>query len=259
MASFTVENLEFLLCILARISAFIFVAPVYSLQSVPARGKALVATAVAVICYISLPYEPLSYGGVIGYAVLVTKEVITGLILGLFANLAYYILGLSGQLIDMEVGLSNIQELDPTSKISVTISSTILNYGVVLTLIATNMHLFILKAVLDSFTVLPIGGIKADSEMFRIYLKYITDYFIIAFRIVLPEFAAILIVNTVLAILAKVAPQLNMFVIGHQLKIVIGITVLIIITLMLPSISDMIFNNMIENMRNALEYMIGGS
>jgi flagellar biosynthetic protein FliR len=258
MASFTVENLEFLLAILARLSGFIFTAPIYSLRNVPVRGKLLVSVAVAVIVYIATPYTPLVYAGVIGYAAVISKELISGLILGLFANLAYYILGFAGQLIDMEVGLSNVQELDPSSNMSVTISSTFLNYGAMLTLISTNMHLFILKAVIDSFSIVPVNGLKVDSNIFYLYLKYMADYMIIAFRIVLPEFAAMLIVNTLLAILAKVAPQLSMFVIGFQLKIFVGITVLVLMMLMLPGISDMIFNNMIENMKNAIEYM-GGS
>ena len=144
------------------------------------------------------------------------------------------------------------------SAVSVTISSTFLNYGAMLTLISTNMHLFILKAVIDSFSIVPVNGLKVDSDIFYLYLKYMADYMIIAFRIVLPEFAAMLIVNTLLAILVKVAPQLSMFVIGFQLKIFVGITVLVLMMLMLPGISDMIFNNMIENMKNAIEYM-GGS
>ncbi|MCQ2537199.1 MAG: flagellar biosynthetic protein FliR [Lachnospiraceae bacterium] len=259
MANFTVENLEFLLAILVRISAFLIVAPVFSLRDFPVRGKLLLSAAVAIVVYFVTPYEPLVYGGVIGYAVLIIKEAVVGLILGLFANLAYYILSLAGQLIDMEVGLSNTQELDPQSQVSVTISSTILNYSVIMTLIVTNMHLFILKAVIDSFTAIPVGGLVLKETIFQQYLAYMGSYMILAFRIVLPEFAAMLVVNTILAILAKAAPQLNMFVIGFQLKIFVGITVLVIMLLLLPGISDMIFENMIENMRNAIYFMREGS
>lgn len=259
MTNFTVENLEFLLAILVRIAGFVVVAPIYSLRNIPIRGKALLAVAVAIVVYSSIPYTELVYSGVIGYAVLIIKEAVVGLILGLFANLAYYILALAGQMIDMEVGLSNTQELDPQSQVSVTISSTLLNYSVLFTLVVTNMHLFILKAVIDSFTAIPVGGLVLNGNIAFQYLAYMGTYMTIAFRIVLPEFAAMLVVNTVLAILAKAAPQLNMFVIGYQLKIFVGITVLIIMLLLLPGISDMIFNNMIENMRNSIYFMGGGS
>ncbi len=259
MAEFTLENLEFLLAVLVRISAFVFVAPVFSLKNMPARVKILLSVAVAVIIYCVSSVRVVEYNGVIGYAALLVKEAIVGLILGLFSNLAYYILGFAGQMIDMEVGLSNTQELDPQSQVSVTISSSILNYSVILTLLVTNMHLFILKAIIDSFTAVPVGGLVLHGDIYKQYLVYICDYMIIAFRIILPEFAAMLVVNTVLAILAKAAPQLNMFVIGYQLKIFVGLTVLAVMLLLLPGISDMIFENMIENMRNALYFMGGGS
>ena len=86
-------------------------------------------------------------------------------------------------------------------------------------------------------------------------LKFITDYFIIGFRIVLPVFAAILVVNTILAILAKIAPQMNMFVIGMQLKIFVGLFVMILIIEMVPSVADFIFNEMLTLLKSSLEFL----
>ena len=71
-----------------------------------------------------------------------------------------------------------------------------------------------------------------------------TDYFIIGVRIVLPVFACILVINIVLGILAKVAPQMNMFVIGMQLKVFVGLCLLFFIMTLLPGMSDMIFEEM---------------
>ena len=54
-----------------------------------------------------------------------------------------------------------------------------------------------------------------------------TDYFVIGFRIALPVFATTLLLNCILAILARIAPQMNMFVVGMQLKIFVGIFVIL--------------------------------
>ena len=85
-------------------------------------------------------------------------------------------------------------------------------------------------------------------------VKFITDYVIIGFRIVLAALAAILIVNTVLGVLAKVSPQMNMFVVGFQLKIIVGLFVLLILTTILPTIAEFIINEM----KLMLELMIKG-
>ncbi len=68
----------------------------------------------------------------------------------------------------------------------------------------------------------------------------------IALRIALPIFACVFVINIILGILAKVAPQMNMFVIGMQLKIFVGLFILYMIMGMLPGIVDFIFEEMRE-------------
>ena len=70
--------------------------------------------------------------------------------------------------------------------------------------------------------------------------SFLVDFFVIGFRIVLPVFAAMLIVNVVLGVLARIAPQMNMFVVGMQLKIFVGLVILYIIVSTLPMVSDFI-------------------
>ena len=72
----------------------------------------------------------------------------------------------------------------------------------------------------------------------------ITDYFVIGFRIFLPVFSCILVINIVLGILARIAPQMNMFVIGMQLKIFVGLVVLYFVMNLLPGLCDFIFQEM---------------
>jgi flagellar biosynthetic protein FliR len=62
----------------------------------------------------------------------------------------------------------------------------------------------------------------------------------------MPVFAAMLMVDTILGILAKMAPQLNMFVIGMQIKIFVGLAVMILIIGALPGIGDYIFKEMVK-------------
>lgn len=253
--TFTVENLEFFLAIAMRIAGFVFIAPFFSTSSMPQRAKLLLSFSVALIAYFVVPQEPLKYYGVIGYAGLIISEAIAGLILGLFANLAMYILSFAGQIADMEIGLSMVNQFDPSSKMQVTITSTILNRAVLLTMVATNLHLYVLRAIIDSFVLIPVGQVKFSPYFYEGYVGFLLDFMVLAFRIILPVFAALLIVNAVLAVLAKAAPQMNMFVIGFQLKIFTGLSVLTIMMIMLPSISDIVFEQMMKLLKTAVAYM----
>ncbi len=254
--TFTVENLEFFLAIAMRIAGFVFIAPFFSNSSMPQRAKLLLSFSVALVTFFVVPQEPLQYNGVIGYAGLILSEAIAGMVLGLFCNLAMFVLSFAGQVADMEIGLSMVTQFDTTNNIQVTITSNILTYAVMLTMVATNMHLFILRAVIDSFVLIPVGKAVFSPEFYLGYLRYLVDFMILAFRIILPVFAALLVVNAILAVLAKAAPQMNMFVIGFQLKIFVGLAVLTIMMIFLPSISEMIFEKMMELMKMAASYMV---
>ena len=75
-------------------------------------------------------------------------------------------------------------------------------------------------------------------------VMFITDLFIIAFRITLPVFACIMILNCILGVMAKVAPQMNMFSVGIQIKVLVGFAVMFLTIFLLPDIANFIFTEM---------------
>jgi flagellar biosynthetic protein FliR len=253
--TFTIENFELYLLILVRITGFIYTAPFFSLKNVPFRVKTGLAIFLAGILFYTVPYTTPDYDTVIAFAILIVKEALAGAIMGLFANIAYYILAFSGGLIDMEIGFSMVNEIDPTTNIQTTITANLYGYLIILIMIITNMHHFFLRALIDSFQVIELGRASFDTSLYKLMLQFIIDYFIIGFRIVLPIFAAILIVNTILAIITKIAPQMNMFVIGMQLKIFVGLIVLTMIMQLAVSVADKIFNEMKELLMQAIQLM----
>lgn len=252
--TFTVEGFDALLLILVRVSTFVFVAPFFSLPNVPFRVKAGFSFIFALIIF-QVSGTNIQYSTVIEYAILIMKEALTGLIIGFFTNVSYYILNFAGQLMDMEIGFSMANEFDPITRIESTITSNLYSYSVILMLLVTDMHLYILKAFADTFQIIPLGEAHIKSNMYLLMVDFIKNYFIIGFRIVLPVFAAMLIVNTILAILAKIAPQMNMFVIGFQLKIFTGLLILFLLVKFLPTVSGFIFNQMADMMKSAVRVL----
>lgn len=242
--NFTVEHLEFILLILARISGFVFTAPFFGLTYIPRNVKIGFCVFITILMTYVLPYSAIEYVGVIEFACIIVKEVIVGILIGYMANICTYILDFSGHLMDMEIGFSMVNEMNPVANVQSTITANLYTYLVMLMLIVTNMHHQILKAFIYAFEVIPIGKVKLSGSIYFIMLKFISEYFIIGFRIILPIFAAMLVINVVLGILAKVAPQMNMFVIGMQLKVFVGLFILTIAIQSLPQVSEFIFSEM---------------
>jgi flagellar biosynthetic protein FliR len=112
-------------------------------------------------------------------------------------------------------------------------------------LILSGMHRYIFRTFCDAYTLIPIGGtvFKWDSLLVST-IAFIGDIFVIAFRIVLPVFAVIMILNAILGIMVKVAPQIHMFSVGAQLKIIVGFIVLFLTVFLLPEIASFIFKEM---------------
>ena len=253
--TFKIENFEAFLLILVRITGFIYTAPFFSLRNVPIRVKSGLAIFMTAILFYTIPYNQPEYETVLEYALLVVKEALAGAIMGFFANIAYQIISFAGQLIDMDIGFSMVNEIDPLTNMQTTITANLYGYLVLLMMMVTNLHHYFIKAIIDSFQVIKLGEVNLNPGIYHLMGQFILDYFIIGFRIVLPVFAAILVVNTILAILSKIAPQMNMFVIGLQLKIFVGLIVLALVIELIPSVSDFIFNEMITMLKASVELL----
>ena len=76
------------------------------------------------------------------------------------------------------------------------------------------------------------------------------------FRIALPIFAVILIVNCMLGVMAKVSPQMNMFAVGIQIKSMIGLIVLFVTIGILPDAAEMIFKFMRTNVATVVRALM---
>ncbi len=250
-------HLEYFLLILVRISGFMVAAPLFSLRNIPVRIKTILAVALAILVFHIVPYREVTYSTTIGYALVVLSEMLAGIIMGFMANVAYYILAFAGQIIDQEIGFSMVNQYDPITSTQVTITGNLYTYAVMLMLFATNLHQYLVRALTDSFTVLPVGAVSLNVGIYELMKRFMGDYFVIGFRIILPVFASMLVVNTVLAILARVAPQMNMFVIGMQLKVFVGLAVLVLMIMMITGVADLIFREMISMLKDSLFYLGG--
>lgn len=243
--TFSLFDFERLLLILVRISSFVFVAPFFSTKNVPSATKVGFSFFVSLMISGMVDQTGIEYTGLFGYAVIVLKEGITGLLIGFAASICNSIILFAGNIIDMDIGLSMATEFDPTMNTQVTITGNLYNYFVLLLLVVTDMHHYILRAVVDSYQVIPVNGqiFNWDSLLISM-IKFMTDLFVIAFRIVLPIFVCIMILNCILGIMAKVAPQMNMFAVGMQMKIIVGFVVLFLTCFLVSDIANFIFKEM---------------
>lgn len=242
---------ELFVLMLVRLASFVSVAPFFNMANTPIRLKAGFSFAMTILVYSLHPDMSVTYNNVIEYAGIVLMEVAVGLILGAVTSFCVQIIIFAGKIIDMDIGISMAQIYDPTTRTQVGIMGNFYYYLVMLILILSGLHRYLVAAIVETFNAIPVGGVKFEGSILTTVIDFMADYFIIGFRIVLPIFAAMLLLNCILAILAKIAPQMNMFVVGMQLKLFVGILVIFVTVGMIPAISTMIYNE-IKTIMSAL-------
>ena len=216
------------------------------MRNTPASVRVGISFFTSLLLYQALtPAQAVQYSTVTEYAVIVMKEAVVGLLIGFAANICTAIVNFAGSIADMETGLSMVTLMDPTTRESTSITGVLYQYVLMLMMMATGMYRYLFGALADTFELIPVNGavFHADS-LLESMVMFLGDYVIIGFRIVLPIFCSILLLNAVLGILAKVSPQMNMFAVGIQLKILVGLSILFLTAGILPGIADFIFDEM---------------
>lgn len=243
--NFSYGDLELFLLIFVRVASFVYIAPFFSMSNTPSRVRVGLAFFISVLLYQTGPEQEAAYDTLTGYTIIVVKEAVTGFLIGFGANLCTAVVSFAGQIADMEMGLSMASLFDPATKQQTTITGVYYNYMVLLLLMISGMHRYLLKALAETYELIPINGaVFHDDALLQALITFMGDYIIVGFRICLPIFAVMIILNAVLGILAKVSPQLNMFAVGIQMKVLVGFCVLFVTTAMLPDAAGFIYEQM---------------
>jgi flagellar biosynthetic protein FliR len=243
--TFTYADLEYYLLILVRVSCFVYIAPFFSMTNVPRRVRVALSIFVAYLIYYAVDRNEVVYNSLLSYAILVMKEALTGFLIGWGAQLCASVTSFAGSIADMEIGISMVSLMDPTTNQQATFTGVFYQYMFTLFLMITGMHRYLLQALVDTFTLIPIGGAIFDSEkLISSIITFLADYITIGFRIIMPIFCTMILLNVVLGVLAKVSPQMNMFAVGMQMKVLVGLSILFLTVRMLPSAADFVFTEM---------------
>lgn len=255
--SFTYADLEYFLLILVRVSCFVYAAPFFSMSNVPRRVRTGFSIFFAYLLYLSLDRNEVVYNSLLGYAMIVMKEALTGFLIGWGAQICTSVTSFAGSIADMEIGLSMVSLLDPATRQQATFTGVFYQYMFTLIMIISGLYQYLLRALADTFTLVPINGAVFKSEaLLESLLMFLADYMVIGFRIILPIFCAMIFLNCVLGVLAKVSPQLNMFAVGMQLKVLVGLGILFLSVRMLPALADNVFTQMKRMIVSFVEGMV---
>ena len=204
-----------------RTLAMFTAAPVFSQKAIPIRVKVGLAFLVAV-CAQAVLDQPIVAVNSPQALTCVIQQVGIGLAIGFSARLIIAVMELAGEAIGLQMGLSFASFFDPTSGAQLSAVSRFLVQIFTLFFIVVNGHLIVLMAVIKSFDAFPVDGsfLQAVAQM-RIH-ELGSAVFSSALWIALPLVALLLFVNLTMGVIARIAPQLNVFSIGFPVTLTVG-------------------------------------
>jgi flagellar biosynthetic protein FliR len=104
-----------------------------------------------------------------------------------------------------------------------------------LTFLALDGHLFMLKALADSFSLVPAGGLLLGDVLVRQVFDLSTQLFVIALKVAAPVMVALFLTELALGLMNRAAPQMQVMLIGFPLKIAAGFFFLGLLLVMLSA------------------------
>ncbi len=243
---------EVFLLILARSSAIFLITPIFGRRNLPVIFKIGLAFMISIIL-VNIVEVPLNlFNGFVQFLFLIIKEVIAGLVIGFVTYVVFASIYFAGQIIDMKTGFGIVNVLDPQTNTQVPIMGNFLYVFTLVVFITIDGHHMLLSALIKSFEIVAVGKLQITALAVDAITKIMMDTFIIGFKISAPVIAAILLTDVALGILAKTMPQMNVFMVGMPLKILVGIFTLMIMMPAFSSIIEALFRNMADSIYEIL-------
>ena len=234
--NFNPELILSLLLTLMRISVVLFLMPVFNTGSLPIQLKASISLVLtlaiwphAALAGTDMPLHPLSVG------LMLLGEALLGLIMGMAVQFLFFGIQSGGELLGFQMGFTMVNIADPLSGAQNGAVGYLLWMVSILTFLTLNGHLFMIKALADSFRLVPAGGLLLGEVLVRQVFDLSAQIFILALKIAAPVMVALFLTELALGLMNRVAPQMQVMLIGFPLKIAAGFFFLGLLLVILSS------------------------
>ncbi|WP_226034933.1 flagellar biosynthetic protein FliR [Aquibacillus saliphilus] len=246
------------LLILIRVTSFFVTLPIFSYRNVPTHLKIGFGFFLTWIMFytISLPEIPLDSM----FILLILKEALVGLLIGLLAYIVLSAIQIAGGFIDFQMGFAIANVIDPQTGAQSPLIGQYFYTIAMLFLLAVNGHHLLIDGIFYSYQTIPIDSFIpfGDERIAYFVIDTFNQMFIIAFQMAIPVVGCLFLVDVALGIIARTVPQLNVFVVGLPLKILVAFVALFVSIAFYVMLFQHLFELMLQSMRGLME-LFGGA
>ena len=209
-----------------RISAMLLAAPLVSLRVVSVRIRIALAIVLTTFIFPTLDLPVVDATSAAGIR-LITQELVIGILFATVLQIVNAAMVIAGQSMSMSMGLAMAQTIDPNAG-QVPVLSSFLVVLSTLIFLSVGGHLIMIKLILQSFEVLPIGGSILVRETLANVIEWAAMAFLGAVLIALPIMLTMMLINLCIGIVTRAAPALNIFAVGFPAMVLAGLVLVVI-------------------------------
>lgn len=243
---FDYQNIVYFLLAFTRISGIMFLTPFFSSSAINMRVKVLFSAAVTFVVFSGIPKDisPEWTNNFYKFLMLIFKEALLGILIGYMLTFIFEAVQTASEAYSTTMGFNMMSVLDPMSEVQSPIIGQFTNLFFMLVFFMTGTHREILAVLINTFYKYPIGKIMyIPDAIVKQFIEAFNFSFLSAMLLALPLIGVLLLMDIVLGIMARIAPQMNVFFLGMPLKIMIGFYML---TTMVPYLYSF-FKNLLES------------
>lgn len=212
-----------LILTMMRVSIVMFMLPVFSTNNIPVlvKGAVTIVFTLGVWPHLALsgslmPQHPFDV------ALMALGEVFIGLVLGLAINFLFMGIQSGGELLGFQMGFTMINFADPLTGNQTGMTAFFLWMVSLLTFLALDGHLYMIKGFAASFAIIPPGSLFIGENLLWEVLALSSQVFTLALKIAAPVMVAIFMVEVALGLVARTSPQIHIMEFGFPVKIGVG-------------------------------------
>ena len=206
-----------------RVSIVMFMLPIFSTDRIPMQVKAAATMIITIgiwphleLSGLTMPAHPFAL------ALLMLNEVILGLVMGMCVNFLFMAIQSGGELLGFQMGFTMINFADPLTGNQTGFTAFFLWMVSILTFLALDGHLYMLRGFAMSFKLIPAGGLVLGELLLWQVFDLSAQLFVLALKIAAPVMVALFLVELTLALVSRTSPQVNIMEIGFPVKILVG-------------------------------------
>lgn len=244
------------LLILARMSGFVFFSSIFGRTNIPGVYKTILSIMLTMAVYSLLPAREIIVSSYIELSLLVAKELFIGFLISYITNMFFGLFTITGEVMGMQIGISMTQIYNPQTNISMGLIGSFFNVLAMMIFFLGNGHITLIHIIITSCKLIDIGSFSIPPQLFLNMVELLSQILVLALKLSMPIVAIQIIVESGIGILMKVVPQIQVFSVNIQVKLLVGLFMLPFLMPVFSSFTEKTMTLMFDQLQKNLSALM---